>query len=140
MNSQGKTLRQRLTEIIGENGFILIFIVWIIILALTTTTFLKPQNIFTVLRQAAIVSMVGIGEMLVMLLGGMDVARSALQVGFVWTAPASPGLAPPGPAGKLASFCTVSPAEFGSFRTIARRPPPLGPRPPGVAANWLCFA
>src|SRR5512135_3477283 len=81
MNSQGKNVRQRLAEIIGENGFILIFIVWIIILALTTTTFLKPQNIFTVLRQAAIVSIVGIGEMLVMLLGGMDVSLAAV-LGF----------------------------------------------------------
>ena len=81
MNSQGKTLRQRLAEIIGENGFILIVIVWIIILALTTTTFLKPQNIFTVLRQAAIISIVGIGEMLVMLLGGMDVSLAAV-LGF----------------------------------------------------------
>ncbi len=81
MNSQGKNVRQKLAEIVGENGFILIFIVWVVILALSTTTFLKPQNIFTVLRQAAIVSIVGIGEMLVMLLGGMDVSLAAV-LGF----------------------------------------------------------
>ncbi len=81
MNSQGKNVRQKMAEIVGENGFILIFIIWVIILAVSTTTFLKPQNIFTVLRQAAIVSIVGIGEMLVMLLGGMDVSLAAV-LGF----------------------------------------------------------
>ncbi len=81
MNSEGKNVRRKITEIVGENGFILIFVVWIIILALTTTTFLKAQNIFTVLRQASIVSIVGIGEMLVMLLGGMDVSLAAV-LGF----------------------------------------------------------
>ncbi len=81
MNSQGKNVRQKIAEIVGENGFILIFIIWVIILAVSTTTFLKPQNIFTVLRQAAIVSIVGIGEMLVMLLGGMDVSLAAV-LGF----------------------------------------------------------
>jgi len=72
---------QKLIEIIGENGFIFIFILWVVVLSLTTDTFLKSQNIFTVLRQAAIVSIVAIGEMLVMLLGGMDVSLAAL-LGF----------------------------------------------------------
>jgi ribose transport system permease protein len=81
MQPQHKITRQRVVEIIGENGFILIFIAWIILLSLTTRTFLNPQNIFTVLRQAAIVSIVSIGEMLIMLLGGMDVSLGAL-LGF----------------------------------------------------------
>ena len=81
MQSQKKNTRQKILEIIGENGFILIFILWIIFLSLTTTTFLKSQNVFTVLRQAAIVSIAAIGEMLVMLLGGMDVSIAAL-LGF----------------------------------------------------------
>jgi ribose transport system permease protein len=81
MLSQRKNNTQRVLEIIGENGFIVIFILWILFLALATTTFLKSENIFTVLRQAAIVSIAAIGEMLVMLLGGMDVSIAAL-LGF----------------------------------------------------------
>jgi len=81
MPSQNKINAQKVAEIIGENGFILIFILWVIILSLTTQTFLNSNNIFTVLRQAAIVSIVAIGEMLIMLLGGMDVSLAA-AMGF----------------------------------------------------------
>jgi ribose transport system permease protein len=81
MFSRTRITPQKLIEIIGENGFIFIFILWVVVLSLTTDTFLKSQNIFTVLRQAAIVSIVAIGEMLVMLLGGMDVSLAAL-LGF----------------------------------------------------------
>jgi ribose transport system permease protein len=81
MSPQRKNSTQKILDIIGENGFILIFIIWLIFLSLTTTTFLKSQNIFTVLRQAAIVSIAAIGEMLVMLQGGMDVSIAAL-LGF----------------------------------------------------------
>ncbi|HVN55900.1 MAG TPA: ABC transporter permease [Anaerolineaceae bacterium] len=81
MLAQSKTARQRIVDLVGENGFILIFIVWIAILILTTRTFLTSQNIFTVLRQSAIITIVGIGEMLIMLLGGMDVSLAAI-LGF----------------------------------------------------------
>lgn len=73
--------RKRILDILGENGFIFIFLIWAIYLSFTTDSFLTSQNIFTVLRQAAIVSIVGIGEMLVMLLGGMDVSLAAV-LGF----------------------------------------------------------
>lgn len=72
---------RKIFEVLGENGFIIIFLIWAIYLAFATDTFLTSKNIFTVLRQAAIVSIVGIGEMLVMLLGGMDVSLAAL-LGF----------------------------------------------------------
>jgi ribose transport system permease protein len=81
MLSRSRISRQKLIEIIGENSFILIFIVWVVILSVTTDTFLRPDNLFTVMRQAAIVSIVAIGEMLVMLLGGMDVSLGAV-LGF----------------------------------------------------------
>jgi ribose transport system permease protein len=81
MPALSKNTRQKILEIIGENGFIFIFILWFAILSLTTATFLNQQNLFTVLRQAAIISIVSIGEMLIMLLGGMDVSLGAL-LGF----------------------------------------------------------
>jgi ribose transport system permease protein len=67
--------------VIGENGFIVIFILWCVFLSLATDAFLTPLNLFTVLRQTAIVSIVAIGEMLVMLIGGMDVSLAAI-LGF----------------------------------------------------------
>jgi ribose transport system permease protein len=72
---------------VGENGFIVIFILWCLFLALTTDKFLTPRNILTVLQQSAIVSIVAIGEMLVMLTGAMDVSLPAiLGVGGLVTA------------------------------------------------------
>jgi ribose transport system permease protein len=73
--------RRKILEIVGENGFIVIFIILVVFLAFSTKTFLVQQNIFTVLRQAAIISIVAIGEMLIMLLGGMDVSLGVL-LGF----------------------------------------------------------
>ena len=81
MPSQAKINFQKIVEMIGENGFILIFIIWVVLLSSTTSTFLNSNNIFTVLRQAAIVSIIAIGEMLIMLLGGMDVSLAAV-LGF----------------------------------------------------------
>jgi ribose transport system permease protein len=72
---------RRTLELLGENGFIFIFFIWAVYLSFATDSFLTSRNIFTVLRQAAIVSIVGIGEMLVMLLGGMDVSLAAI-LGF----------------------------------------------------------
>jgi ribose/xylose/arabinose/galactoside ABC-type transport system permease subunit len=65
-------------DFVGENGFIVIFILWCLFLALTTDKFLTPRNILTVLQQSAIVGIVAIGEMLVMLTGAMDVSLPAI--------------------------------------------------------------
>lgn len=73
--------RRRWIDLIGENGFIVIFIVWCIYLTLASDKFLTSNNIFTILRQASIVSIVAIGEMLVMLLGAMDISLAAI-LGF----------------------------------------------------------
>jgi ribose transport system permease protein len=73
--------RRRWIDLIGENGFIVIFIVWCIYLTLASDKFLTATNIFTILRQASIVSIVAIGEMLVMLLGAMDISLAAI-LGF----------------------------------------------------------
>lgn len=68
-------------DFLGENGFIVIFILVCIFLSLATDAFLTQRNIFTVLRQASIVSIVAIGEMLVMLMGAMDISLAAI-LGF----------------------------------------------------------
>jgi len=73
--------RRRVLDLVGENGFIVIFILWCVYLSLATDAFLTSRNIFTVLRQASIVSIVAIGEMLIMLMGAMDISLAAV-LGF----------------------------------------------------------
>lgn len=65
----------------GENGFILFFILWCLYLSFATDAFLTPKNFVSVLRQASIMSILAIGEMLVILTGAMDVSLAAL-LGF----------------------------------------------------------
>lgn len=73
--------------IIGENGFILFLILWCIYLAFATESFLSSKNLFTILRQSTIVSIVAIGEMIIMLMGGLDVSiASILGISGVFTA------------------------------------------------------
>jgi len=72
---------RRVVDILGENGFIFIFIIWVVYLSFATHNFLTANNLFTILRQSAIVSIVAIGEMLVMLMSGMDVSLAAI-LGF----------------------------------------------------------
>ena len=81
MKDSGSPKIKNWIDTLGENGFIVIFILWCIYLSFATDTFLTSRNIFTILRQATIVSIVAIGEMLVMLLGGMDVSLAAI-LGF----------------------------------------------------------
>ena len=74
MNLAAGLDRRRVIFFISDNGFIVIFVLWCLFLATQTDRFLTPENIFVVLRQAAIIGLVAIGESLVVLLGGMDVS------------------------------------------------------------------
>jgi ribose transport system permease protein len=65
-------------DFLGENGFVVIFLLWCLFLSLATSNFLTPRNILTILQQSAIISIVAIGEMLVMLTGAMDVSLAAI--------------------------------------------------------------
>jgi ribose transport system permease protein len=66
-------------EFLSGNGFIVIFVIWCVLLSLSTSTFLTIPNLMTVLRQASIVGIVAIGEMLIVLLGsGMDVSLASV--------------------------------------------------------------
>ena len=65
-------------DFVGENGLIVIFMLWCVFLSLATDSFLTQRNILTVLQQSAIVSIVAIGEMLVLLTGAMDVSLAAI--------------------------------------------------------------
>lgn len=58
---------RRLFDLPDENGFIVIFVPWYVSLALASDSFLTERNLFTVLQQASSVSLVAIGEMIVLL-------------------------------------------------------------------------
>lgn len=62
---------------LGEQGFILIFVLWTIFLTFSTKSFATSGNIFTILRQAAIIGILAVGEHLIVLLGTMDVSIAA---------------------------------------------------------------
>jgi len=71
-------IKNKLTNFLGEQGFIIIFIIWAIFLTLTTDSFATSNNLFTVLRQASIIGILAIGEHLIILLGTMDVSLAAI--------------------------------------------------------------
>ena len=72
------------TAVVGEQGFVVIFILWILFLTFATRSFASLNNITTVLRQAAIIAIVAIGEHFIVLLGTMDISLpSILTVGGV---------------------------------------------------------
>jgi len=85
--AQGNLLSaRRWISIVGEEGFVVIFVVWLLFLTFSTRAFATPDNIATVLRQAAVIAIVAIGEHFVVLLGTMDVSLpSILTVGGVFT-------------------------------------------------------
>ncbi len=68
---------KKVIDFIGEQGFILIFILWCVILSFTTKSFATTDNLFTILRQATIIGIIAIGEHLIVLLGTMDVSLAA---------------------------------------------------------------
>ncbi len=73
-----KITRPKLYEFLSENGFIIIFIVWCLFLAIYTPPFRTMSNLMTVLRQASIIGIVAIGECLIVLMGsGMDISLAA---------------------------------------------------------------
>src|SRR5512143_3701980 len=101
-STRSRWTRRRVMDFIGENGFIVIFLLWCLFLSLTTDSFLTPRNILTILQQSAIVSIVSIGEMLVLLTGAMDVSLAAiLSVGGLVTASLMINGVPPLPAAVL---------------------------------------
>lgn len=73
---RSSTLR-RVVSFLGENGFIVIFVLWAIYLSLNTRNFATANNLFTVLRQASIIGIVAIGAHYVILLGDIDLSLAS---------------------------------------------------------------
>lgn len=75
---ESKVIKNKLANFLGEQGFIIIFILWAVFLTFTTNSFATSNNLFTVLRQATIIGILAIGEHLIVLLGTMDVSLAAI--------------------------------------------------------------
>lgn len=71
-------LSNRVIKFLGEQGFIVIFILWGLFLSFSTDSFATPNNIFTILRQATIIGILAIGEHLIVLLGTMDISLASI--------------------------------------------------------------
>lgn len=69
-----ETTRTRVLEILAEYGFLLIFLAWVLFLAIATPLFLTPNNIILLLRQAAIFGIPAIGATFVLILGELDIS------------------------------------------------------------------
>ncbi|KAB2904792.1 MAG: ABC transporter permease [Anaerolineae bacterium] len=70
-------LQRRVINIVGEQGFIVIFALWALYLTLNTDNFATTNNAFTVLRQAAVIGIVAIGAHFIILLGDIDLSSAA---------------------------------------------------------------
>ncbi|HEY59347.1 MAG TPA: ABC transporter permease [Anaerolineae bacterium] len=71
--------KRRIIEFLGEQGFIIIFILWATFLSFSTDSFATTNNLFTILRQATIIGILAIGEHMIVLLGTMDVSLAAVM-------------------------------------------------------------
>lgn len=74
----GIGMRRRVLGLLGEQGFIVIFVLWGVFLAVATDSFATANNAFTILRQAAIMGILAAGEHLIVLLGTMDVSLASI--------------------------------------------------------------
>jgi ribose/xylose/arabinose/galactoside ABC-type transport system permease subunit len=68
---------RRAISFLGENGFIVIFILWALYLTFNTRNFATSQNLFTVLRQASIIGIVAVGAHFIILLGDIDLSLAS---------------------------------------------------------------
>jgi len=71
--------RQQAIKFLGDQGFIIIFVVWCVILALATDSFATSGNAFTILRQASIIGVMAIAAHLIILLGDIDLSAAAVM-------------------------------------------------------------
>ena len=75
----GGISRRQIIHFLGEQGFIVIFILWALFLSFSTDAFATPNNAFTVLRQASIIGIMAIAAHLIILLGDIDLSIAAVM-------------------------------------------------------------
>lgn len=76
-SGDAQTTARRVVGFLGENGFIVIFILWALFLTFSTRNFATANNLFTVLRQASIIGIAAVGAHFIILLGDMDLSMAS---------------------------------------------------------------
>jgi ribose transport system permease protein len=71
---QGRARRAWVREQLAAEGFLVVFLAWVLYLSVTTSVFATPDNLAVVLREASIYSIVGIGTTAVVLLAELDIS------------------------------------------------------------------
>ena len=77
-STRNRDRQRRLIHFLGQQGFILIFVLWAIYLTFNTRNFATVDNILTVLRQATIIGIAAIGAHFVILMGLLDLSVAAV--------------------------------------------------------------
>jgi ribose/xylose/arabinose/galactoside ABC-type transport system permease subunit len=73
--------KEKLITFAANNSMVLVLLVFVIISAVVSKgVFLRPSNIITILFQTSIVGVIALGQMLVIVAGGMDLSVSALAI------------------------------------------------------------
>lgn len=75
-----KTSRLQLVLLSNEFGLVALILLFGAIFALSTTGFLSPFNLFTLGRTAAVNTLIGLGMMVVIVTGGLNLALGAIGV------------------------------------------------------------
>lgn len=78
VSAPAQNRQRRLLHFLGEQGFILIFVLWAVYLTLNTKNFATADNILTILRQATIVGIAAVGAHFVILMGLLDLSVAAI--------------------------------------------------------------
>jgi ribose transport system permease protein len=84
-----RPLWRRVLDVVGSEGFLVIFAAWVIYLSFATDNFLTTENALLLFRQASIFAIVGIGTTMVVLLGELDISFGSVVslsgcVGAAW--------------------------------------------------------
>lgn len=73
--------KNRLANFAVQNSMLLILIVFLMICAVVSNgVFLRPSNLITILFQTSIVGVIALGQMLVIISGGMDLSVAAVAI------------------------------------------------------------
>lgn len=74
-------LKEKLINFAANNSMVLVLVVFLIISAIVSKgVFLRPSNLVTILYQTSIVGVIALGQMLVIISGGMDLSVSATAI------------------------------------------------------------
>ncbi|MFA5468540.1 MAG: ABC transporter permease [Sphaerochaetaceae bacterium] len=70
--------QKKVQQIISNYGILIVLIILFIFFSLTSNNFLRPMNLFNILRQVSIVGICAVGMTMVLLTGGIDLSVGSI--------------------------------------------------------------